>query len=72
MRIKIFEDIKMKRSYTIVYPVMNAASLDPYLENENNERASITMNELYHLLDKLFKDNHAINQGRTAWHQELR
>jgi len=61
MRIRIFEDIEMNKSYTIVYPEMNSDHVEPYLENENGGRSPITFNKLYITLDKLFKDNHAID-----------
>lgn len=56
MYIKIFESRATAKSYTLVQQVTGGGIGNPYLEDENHHRIEFTENEIYHALDKLFKD----------------
>lgn len=55
MYIKVFESRESKRSYTLEQPTKLFGSTFNALMNENHEIVTFTENELFHILDKLFK-----------------
>jgi hypothetical protein len=72
MYIKIHESRQSNHSYVVVYPSLNAAHAIPYIENEHQVRVEFTENELFHALDKLFKDKqNATIQGCEARDSEV-
>ena len=56
MYIRIFEGKKSSRSYLLEQKIVITVINDPILENEAHEIVTFTENELFHILDKLFKD----------------
>lgn len=60
MWIKVYENRETSKSYIIRQ--LPGDPLSPYIENENHQLFQVTENELYQVLDKLFKDKIAAGQ----------
>ncbi len=56
MHIKIFESRETARSYSIVFPVMNAHVIAPFIDNEEKERITISESEFYSVIDRFFRE----------------
>ncbi len=61
MYIKIFESRDTSKYYMLILPLEDKGFGNPFLENEKHEKLEFTENEMYHILDKIFKDKHASN-----------
>jgi hypothetical protein len=62
MFLRVFESRKSKARYTIFQEVYNLDCI--YIENEDHNRIHFTENEVFNILDKLFKDKqNAISEG---------